>query len=146
MKQTPCDANSFSFTEGIAYLLWNARFITVFTRACHWFLHWLGYESTSCPPTISLIHLNIVLPYMPRASVSVHLMCAARSTNLILDLIILTFGKQYRLCSFLHHSLTSFPELPVLKTPSIYTFPLMYRVKIHSQTKLQVNLYFCVLT
>jgi len=40
MEQSPWEANSRSANEDIPRLYGIRRFITVFTRACHWPLSW----------------------------------------------------------------------------------------------------------
>jgi len=51
MEQSLWSANSHWFSQEIPCLLWNRRFITMFTRTHHWPLYWTRYiQSTPSNP------------------------------------------------------------------------------------------------
>jgi hypothetical protein len=61
MEESPsCEADSISVGQEILRLLWNPRFITVFSRALHWFLSWARwFQSTfSYPMSIRSILIS----------------------------------------------------------------------------------------
>jgi len=69
MEQSPWEAHSHLASQEILLLLWNTRFITVFTRACHWSLCWARCIQSTPFHTISLrstlilyFHLRLGFP------------------------------------------------------------------------------------
>ena len=120
------EANRFSASQEVPYILWARRLITAFTSARHLFLSWA--RSVQSMP-FEKIHLNIIIPSMGGSSewslsltfvtkiLYAHILSHIRATCptylILLDLIIqMIFGEEYRslsssLCSFLHSPVTS---------------------------------------
>jgi len=144
-KKPRWEANSHSASQQIPCLLGTWRFITVFTTTHHWSLssaRWIQSKTSYC---ISISHSSIIFPSTPRSSkwslpfrfltkffyaFLISAMCATCTVHLILlALIILTFGKAYKLWSSLCILLQPPTTLP-LRSKYSHQYPVLR----HSQS------------
>ena len=68
VQSSSSETNWFSTSQEILESYGIQRFITTFTSVCHLSLSWARSMKSMPPSHFLKIHLNIILPYMPRSS------------------------------------------------------------------------------
>jgi hypothetical protein len=59
MEQNPSwEANSYTASQEISHILWNRKFIIVFTRGHHWSLSWARFNQSTTSHPISILILS----------------------------------------------------------------------------------------
>jgi hypothetical protein len=157
------EATSCSDTQDFPNILWNPRFITVFTRALHWSLSWAIFIQSYKPTLISLrsvliltsrlclgLPSNIFLSSFPQKilyAIFFALLRATCYTHIIFrDLtVLIIFGVQFMKLFIMQLSPSSYNFIPLWSKyspqhPVLKYLRSMSETKFHTHTKPQAKL------
>jgi len=127
MKQSPSwESNSYSHNQEISHLLWNLRFIAMFTRPSHWTLSWNRYIQSTFSHSISLRSIIILsLHVFPMcATCPFHPLWSDHPNNIWWRVQIMKF----LLMQFLHPPVTSSLLCPNILLGTMFS----YTLNVHS--------------
>jgi len=131
-QNPPWEADSFSGSQGISWILWNSRFVTLFTEH-HLSLSWVRLIQATCHHYISLRSILIFLS-LPSTSWSSKHIPSLRFPHQNIKLSIMQFSPVFSY--FL-------PLKPKERPQPVLT--LMWETKFYTHLKEQAKLEFCIL-